>query len=230
MPVSRVRSTIGLIVLVSLLATIAALVGDPYRFSRRLSSKTEVVLRPGMSVTAQTVSGALRIQAGGATTRTLSGPGWSRKLSLVARDTRWGGSLGLYDGHSYGPGAGMVVEEGQIHVVDRTTALRWLTYLSAGDSVVYTRDGLVVAMRPSEDSGSAAPQSIALWQLYVDGHKPADLPLARDEAIAIGGGTIPSSARPHKAAMGYTLEYSGPRAAAAHFGDSTLVTGTPEPR
>lgn len=228
--ISRVRVVAAIIVLTFLVGIVWELGWDSFVGSRRLLPSSEVVLRPGMAVTVRTALGPVTVAAGRGTERTYSSRAWSRRLRLTARRERWGGSLGLYDGHVYGGGSALVVEEGQIHVPTRLDALRWLTFLADNDSVVYTRDGLVLAVAPSRQAGYPAPGIIQLWQLYVDGRRPHDLPLSNDAAFALSGGAIPDSAVKHDAAVGYTLELSGPRAAASHFGDTTLVSPAPPPR
>ena len=216
------RMFVGAGALVLLIGLACRLVSPP----RRLFPFTEVVLRPGMSVSARTQLGSVTIAAGRGTRRAYSGPGWSQRLHLIARRHRWYGSLGLYDGAVYGPSGPLVVEEGQVHVLTRVDALRWLTLLAGNDSTVYTRDGLVCAVAADQAPG-VHPRIIELWQIYVGGKKPHDLPLARDDAFHVVGGATPEAAEPHVVSGGGVPEMSGPRAAALHFGDPSLSPAPP---
>lgn len=222
--VSRTRHLAGAGVLALLVGAIGWVVfGGAFTGLRPFS---EVVLAPGMSVAARTPLGPVTIRAGRGTERTYSGPGWSRRMRLVARRSRWYGSLGLYSGAIYAPSGPLVVEEGRVHLHSRLDALRWLTFMASNDSIVYTSDGLVCAVSNEIATGSH-PRLVELWQLYVDGRRPRDLPLACDDAFRVEGGAIPDTASPRAAPGGGVPEMSGPRAAARHFGDPSLSPAPP---
>jgi hypothetical protein len=165
---------------------------------------TEVVLNPGMRLIARTPNGTLTILAGRGTRRTYRGDGWEKSLFLVARTSRWYGSLGLYDpAESYSPYGRLLVEEGRQHFSTESAAEGWLRARSreAGvgkERLIFTNDGLVLrySMSPVPGSGVSTAQ-VDLWQIYVGGRRPHGLPGADDEALRIDGGAVAEISTPH---------------------------------
>jgi hypothetical protein len=150
-----------------------------------------------MRIIATTPNGPLTITAGQGTRRRYSGEGWSKSISLIARTQRWYGSLGLYDpADSFSPYGRLLAEEGQLHFSTVARAMGWihernLEAVSADDRPIYTGDGLVLCYsnRPVPGSG-VATRSVQIWQFYVGGSRPHDLPGASDGAIHVEGGAI----------------------------------------
>ena len=191
---------------------------------RGLQPYSEVVLRPGMAVTVRSPLGPVTVSAGAGTERTCSSPGWSQRLRLQSRTDRWCGSLGLTNGDGvHGP---FVLDEGQIHVQTRIDALRWLTHQAEYFGARWTRDGLVCAIA-GDGLSQPRPQWVEIWQLYVNGRRPRDLPLADDAAFTVTGGVVADTARMHERPVAAPLELSGPLTAARHFGETTLTTAPP---
>jgi hypothetical protein len=172
--------------------------------THQLHPYTEVVLNPGMKLTAKTPNGALTILAGRGTRRIYRGDGWEKSLLLVARKSRWYGSLGLYDpAESYSPYGCLLVEEGRQHFSTEAEAAGWLRRRSreAGDEkekLLFTNDGLVLRYSPGPVPGTRVPTAqVDLTQLYVGGRRPHGLPGADDEAIRIDGGAVAEFSTPH---------------------------------
>ena len=119
---------------------------------------------------------------------------------LVARSSRWYGSLGLYDpAPSYSPYGRLLLDEGQQHFSTEPEALRWLhgRTREAGDGkgrLIFTNDGLVLRYVTSPEEGNA---SVTLWQIYVGGHHPRGLPGADDGALHVDGGVVAEYSKPH---------------------------------
>lgn len=180
----------------------ASLAGDLY--AHQLRPYTEVVLNPGMRLTATTPNGTLAILAGRGTRRTYQGEGWQKSLLLEARTRRWDGSLGLYDpAESYSPHGRLLVEEGRQHFPTESEAEAWLRgrSLEAGvgkEKLIYTNDGLVLRYSMDPVPGSGAPTAqVDLWQIYVGGLRPHGLPGADDGAVRIEGGAVAEASTPH---------------------------------
>jgi hypothetical protein len=172
--------------------------------AHQLHPYTEAVLDPGMKLTAKTPNGALTILAGRGTRRTYRGDGWEKSLLLVARKSRWYGSLGLYDpAESYSPYGRLLVEEGRQHFSTEAEAAGWLRGRSretdvGKDKLLFTNDGLVLrySLRPVPGTGVPTAQ-VDLWQIYVGGRRPHGLLGADDKAIRIDGGAVAESSTPH---------------------------------
>jgi hypothetical protein len=150
-------------------------------------AKNEVVMTPGMQITATTPTGTITVTAGQGLLRSYTWEGATRSVEMEPRSERWHGSLGLY---FPGPGyhweehngvARAVVEEGQQHFETSEEAVRWIAAHSCL-SPVYRNDGLVVAW------GKSLPRKqldVEVWQVYIGGKKPSRLPGSQDEAIRV---------------------------------------------
>jgi hypothetical protein len=172
-------------------------------YAHQLHSYTEVVLNPGMKLTARTPNGVLTILAERGTRRTYRGDGWNKSISLIARTSRWYGSLGLYDpAESYSPYGRLLVEEGRQHFSTQAAAEGWLRGRSREAGVgkgrlILTSDGLVLRYSMSAVPGSGVPTAqVDLWQLYVNGRHPHGLPGAEDGALRIDGGAVAEVSTP----------------------------------
>jgi hypothetical protein len=203
---------------------LASLLEWPFR---HLEPYSEVVLRPGMAVTIRSPLGPVTVAAGAGTDRTCSSPGWSEGLRLRARTDRWCGSLGL--SNVDGVHGSFLLDEGQIHVRTRSDALRWLTHQAESYGARWTRDGLVCAIA-GDGLAQPRPQRVELWQLYVNGRRPHDLPLSDDGAFTVTGGVVADKALMHERPVVAPLQMSGPLAAARHFGNPSLSPAPQRPR
>jgi hypothetical protein len=156
-------------------------------------AKNEIVMSPGMKMTASTSVGTIAVTAGKGLRRSYTWEGDTRSVEMWPRKERWHGSLGLY---YPGPGwhwtehngirAG-VVQEGQQHFKTLEEAYEWLRNLK-GMPYVYRNDGLVVGWTKNLEG---AYLSVDVWQVYIDGKKPNSMPGADDDAIVEELGTDP---------------------------------------
>lgn len=163
---------------------------------------TEVVLKPGMTVTATNPNGTVTIKAEEGTTRIYSIKNWKKKINLIPRKKRWYGSLGLYDpASSYSQHNRLVVDEGRLHFANISEALKYLYVGSLLYKPVYTNNGLVFGYMV--DTGAHNSGGIYIWQIYINGKKPTSIEGADDSAITVTGGDIPDVSTPHSAPVGY---------------------------
>jgi hypothetical protein len=124
---------------------------------------------------------------------------------MKARPTRWFGSLGIYDSaSSFGLLSHLfpwwfkcegvsrtVVEEGQIHFLDRAAAEKWIARYAKGDATVWSNNGLLVKW--GINSGREQI-NVDVWQIYVSGHWPTELIAAQDQSLELSqiGGAGPA--------------------------------------
>ncbi len=155
---------------------------NPYSFS-------ELVMSPGMRITATTKNGTVSIYADDELERTYTWDGSSRRVRLWPRNTRWYGSLGAYF-----PGVGShwrshngivrgVLEEGQMHFDSKSEALSWLNnawHKKAGS--VYNDNGLFVLFFKSPDRKQI---NIDVFQILVNGKSPVTLSGSSNASIFV---------------------------------------------
>ena len=167
---------------------------------------TEAVLQHGMSISATNNNGSITITAGEGTKRSYESGEWKEEKYLIPRKERWYGSLGLYDpAASNVPYGRLLVDEGRLHFSSISEALKYLYVGSTFYQPVYTNSGLVFGFH-LENMGNKEPiRSVRLWQIYVNGKRPVNIPGADDEAIKVLGGTIPDQSMPYLAPIGYEL-------------------------
>ncbi len=149
--------------------------------------KNEVVMSPGMRITATTPVGVITVTAVDALTRSYTWEGATRSVEMGPRHERWYGSLGLY---YPGPGfhwkehkgiARAVVEEGQQHFKTAEEAMKWI---KSRDWIpfVYRDDGLMVGW------GKTLPRkqlNVEVWQILIDGKKPERLTGSQNDKIVV---------------------------------------------
>lgn len=173
-----------------------------------LSSKTEAVLIQGMKISAATPSGKIVIKGGPGASRTYSGQGWSKSSVLIQRDTRWSGSLGLYDpADSFTLGNRLLVEEGRQYFASESEALRYMQRLKGYyGPLTYNNSGLVVAYKVIDIPNESPTRELEVWQFYIKGKRPASLRGANDSSIEVSGGQVPDQSTPASAPIGYERE------------------------
>lgn len=194
-------------VVIILLALVASSCASGTR--GKLLPNTEVVLTPGMTITATNPNGTVSVHADAEATRTFSGTGWRKRTRLIPRTTRWYGSLGLYDpAGSCTPYGRLLVDEGRLFFQSESEALRYLNVAGSYMKPVFTSDGLVVGFHVEPIRGGEPTRSIDVWQIYINGRKPTAMRGANDTAISISGGATPETASPNPAPIGYELELS----------------------
>jgi hypothetical protein len=154
---------------------------------------SELVMVPDMVIQAVNASGTIIIEAGKGLERTYKWNSGSKKIILKPRDARWYGSLGAYS-----PGGDnnvhAVIEEGQQHFYSEKEAVEWLTWQNPTMHYVYTKEGLVVGWYITRDSSSSMMAlGVQVWQLYIQGKKPSNLPGASEHPprISFRNGAIP---------------------------------------
>lgn len=150
-------------------------------------ARNEIVMTPGMRITATTPVGTITITSGKGLKRCYTWEGATRCVEMEPRRERWYGSLGLY---FPGPGSHWkehngitrgVVEEGQQHFKTTDEALAWLRdrkYMP----LVYRSDGLVVGWGKTP---AREQLNVEVWQIYVGGRKPKNLPGSQDDKIVV---------------------------------------------
>jgi len=150
--------------------------------------KNEIVMCTGSSITARSDGQSIRVTADGATRRRYEVSDLNVVQELRPREERWNGSLGLYSPVGSN-GLHVVAEEGFQHFNSTDELEAWLSWNSERLHHVYTSDGLWVGwdvqLRP-ERSASGPPRALTVevWQVFVDGAKPAGLPNSRDVDIS----------------------------------------------
>lgn len=166
---------------------LAFLVGCTQPHEPEVNSFNEMVMSPGMSITAKNQEGTITITADNSLKRSYTWDGGTRSATLWPRRERWNGSLGAYypgPGEHWRSNNGVtrgVLEEGQQHFGTMEEALKWLRS-PVRDDCVYRDDGLVVcwSRNPSRKQLNAN-----VWQIYVDGKKPTSLPGSRNENVIV---------------------------------------------
>jgi hypothetical protein len=153
-----------------------------------LPAGTEVVMSPGMRITATTTEGTIAITAVDELTRSYTWEGSTRSAEMSPRTKRWYGSLGLYfpgsgehwaDHHGIARG---VLEEGQQHFKSIEEAMQWIKARRDWIPQVYRNDGLLIAW------GKTLPRkqlSVDVWQVLIDGRKPERLPGSQNDQIVV---------------------------------------------
>ena len=170
-----------------------------------LAAHTEAVLSEGMKIIAATPSGNIEIQGQAGARRAYAGENWAKSAVLIPRQTRWDGSLGLYDpAPSNTLGDRLLVEEGRQHFSSQSEALRYMQRLKGYyGPLTYNNSGLVVAYKVVAIDHEKPTRSLQVWQIYINGQKPTVLPGAADAKLHISGGNTPAHSAPAAAPLGY---------------------------
>jgi hypothetical protein len=149
--------------------------------------KNEVVMSPGMRITATTPKGTITITAVNDLTRSYTWEGATRSLEMWPRSQRWYGSLGLY---FPGPGfhwkehkgiARAVVEEGQQHFKTAEAAMKWIKSRN-WMPFVYRDDGLMVGW---DKTLPRKQLNVEVWQILIDAKRPKRLPGSQNDKIVV---------------------------------------------
>jgi len=127
---------------------------------------TEAVLNPGATITVGHPNGSVQIHANDFASRIISGDSWEKELELIPRDSRWNGSLGLYDpASSKSPDGRLIFEEGRQFFSSEPEAMRFLESRNAKKKTIYSSSGLTVEYEVVQVPGGVV-RSVAVWQLY----------------------------------------------------------------
>ena len=166
----------------------------------------ELVLQDGTVVIARSQSGDIVIRAKGQLGRTYEWSGCSLRAHMRRRESRWLGSLGIYDpAGSLGALSEIfpswfkcngvsrtVVEEGQLHFPSKQEAQNWLARYSKTSSTVWSDDGLVVQWSfdlPREQI------NVDVWQVCIAGSRPAGLVPKDTGALVLQADGLPGAGR-----------------------------------
>lgn len=159
--------------------------------------RREIVMSDGMQIAVTNEVGTITIHATKGFERCFTWEGDTRCVEMMPREERWYGSYGIYF-----PGSGNhwkehnrvtrgMAEEGQQHFNSIEAAIKWI-YEGSNKifNLVYTDDGLVVgwhkAIKPTPGPGSSI--DVCIWQIYVNGKKPNQLPGSQNDKIVVKNG------------------------------------------
>ncbi|MEO6848461.1 MAG: hypothetical protein ABI254_14500 [Chthoniobacterales bacterium] len=144
----------------------------------------EIVLKPGESVSATNKHGTMTVTNISTLRRKYAWDHTVKTISLIPRDKRWYGSLGMYSPGDQYFGIGgirIVAEEGEQHFKSVDDFLKWR---SEGwqISMVYNNSGLgmVWSTTPSRNQ-----VNVDVWQILIAGKIPKHLPGAQNSAIKL---------------------------------------------
>ena len=159
-----------------------------------IGAPIELVMQPGMTITAQTNTGIIAIIPGPNLMRTYAWEGASRSAMLFPRTERWYGSLGAYypgPGDHWAEHNGItrgVLQEGQQHFGSEQQATDWLRKQSDYYPTVYRDDGLVVSFGKVL---SRRQLNVEVWQILIQGAKPQKLPGSDNSKINVSNANTP---------------------------------------
>src|SRR5262245_37792379 len=141
---------------------------------RPIPKENEVVMTPGMRISATTTAGKLTITAGKGLKRSYTWDGATRSVEMIPRAQRWFGSLGIYypgPGEHWENHAGItraVVDEGQHHFDTEEAAMKWIGE-QKWEPYVWRDDGLMVGWSKTLPRKQLSAE---VWQIYIQGKKP----------------------------------------------------------
>jgi hypothetical protein len=149
----------------------------------------EIVMTPGMEITARTAQGEIKIRAGREFERSYTWDGETRSAKLWPREQRWYGSLGIYypgPGEHWKSNRGItrgVLEEGVLWFKTKEDAANWIKRArSTGVDYVFTDDGLLVGFGRVQ---ARKQVNVDVWRIMVDGEKPRALPGSRNDLVSV---------------------------------------------
>jgi hypothetical protein len=153
-----------------------------------IPAENEVVMTPGMEITADTPSGEIKVTAGNGLKRSYTWDGETRSVEMRTRKRKEGRDMGIYfpgPGEHWKENHGVtrgVLQEGRLNFNSEEAALKWLSEKPAFIPRVYRRDGLSVwfAKAPSRRQ-----INVDVFQVYIGNSKPKQLPGAQDENIQV---------------------------------------------
>lgn len=158
-----------------------------------IPAENEVVMSPGMKITAETPKGKITITAGKGLKRSYTWEGATRSVEMWPRAKRWYGSLGLYypgPGEHWKEHKGItraVVAEGQQHFKSVEEFRKWLADRN-WIPLVYSDDGLVVGWKAADNT-----LHVEVWQIYINGMKPVKLDGSQNDKVQTGDGKAPAA-------------------------------------
>jgi ankyrin repeat protein len=176
------------VLIVSLFALLpCALADDATPRGGRLPASCEVVMSPGMRITATTSVGTIAITAADEMTRSYTWDGATRSIEMQPQKSRYLGSLGLFfDGvtvhwREHHGIARCSTQEGQQDFKTVEKALKWIKEPERMKPV-YRDDGLMVGWYKD------LPRKmlwVEVWQILINGKKPTRLPGSQNDKIVV---------------------------------------------
>jgi len=163
------------------------LIDNWYQGDPSVPIDNEIVMPPNSTIVATTETGTICIKSGNGLKRYYTWEGATRFVVMSPRIKRWYGSMGI----SYpGPGSHWlpkhngisrgVLEEGQQHFKNMDDAMAWIKKCKQWIPLVYRNDGLLVAYGKAL---SREQLNVEVWQIMINGQKPAKLEGSRNDAI-----------------------------------------------
>ncbi len=212
-------------VFLGLLAFLSYTAADDVKPGDRLPVGSEVVMSPGMRITATTSVGTIAATAVDELTRSYTWDGATGAVKMTPRATTTGrvcGSLGIFndvDEPQWRATNGItraLMEEGQQDFTTVEEAMRWIKKRPF-TPCVYRDDGLVVGWSKDITRGRLF---VEVWQALINGQKPKRLPGSENDKIVVE--TVKTEAAPlGKAAASADLK---PRSAILPAGSEVVMS------
>jgi uncharacterized protein len=164
-----------------------ALADDAKLRSGHLPATCEVVMSPGMKITATTSVGTIAVTAADELTRAYTWDGGTRAVEMEPQKSRYFGSLGLFftgaDVHwrEHHGIARCSTEEGQQDFKTVEEVMKWIKEPERM-SPVYRDDGLMVGWYKDLPRKMLR---VHVWQILINGKKPTRLPGSQNDKIVV---------------------------------------------
>ena len=154
-----------------------------------LPQHNEVVMSPGMSITAENLHGKLTITADDELKRSFTWANDTRSVIMWPRKKRWYGSLGLYF-----PGSGThwmehdgitrgVIDEGVLDFKSQDALIEYINKYSDKESLVYNDKGLCVFWK--KNPGAGGTLIVMVWQFLINNEPPKRIPGSQNSKISV---------------------------------------------
>jgi ankyrin repeat protein len=164
-----------------------ALADDAKPRGGRLPATCEVVMSPGMKITATTSVGTIAVTAADELTRSYTWDGGTRSVEMEPQKSRYFGSLGLFfegvDVHwrEHHGIARCSTEEGQQDFKTVEEVMKWINEPERMRPV-YRDDGLMVGWYKDLPRKMLR---VHVWQILINGKKPTRLPGSQNDKIVV---------------------------------------------
>jgi ankyrin repeat protein len=164
-----------------------ALADDAKPRTGRLPATCEVVMSPGMKITATTSVGTIAVTAADELTRAYTWDGGTRAVEMQPQKSRYFGSLGLFftgaDVHwrEHHGIARCSTEEGHQDFKTVEEVMKWIKEPERM-SPVYRDDGLMVGWYKDLPRKMLR---VHVWQILINGKKPTRLPGSQNDKIVV---------------------------------------------